>query len=303
MGKDHPIKSEKDRASHIWRIFGEKYPQFCISNYGTITLDNILITPSKKDGGSSDYSEFLKAKGYFEELVKLTFNELGVRYSEFLEEQERAFNELHPLNVKSALASDSVIDMYSKMALWTIDEAVALILDRSPSMLNKKNISKLSRQPKIVSKYNVISIIADRARLAHKLSAFNPPDKFLDWAESVEIEVPAKLDQAVRSKQKVNWKKRCDELGKELEQAKAEIDHLKAKKQETSISERERESLLKMILGIAMEQYDHDPYAARTETVKNIESDLTTHGLKLDQDTIRKYLHQAKDRFLPTEPD
>lgn len=69
------------------------------------------------------------------------------------------------------------------------------------------------------------------------------------------------------------------------------------------IKPKERESLLKMILGMAMEQYAHDPYAARTETAKNIEYDLIGHDLRLDQDTVRKYLNEAKERFLPNEPE
>lgn len=259
MGKNRLIKSEEDRARHIWRIFGEKYPRFCIGNYGPITIDRILIPPDEKDRNGDDDSEFLKAKSYFEELITLSFDELELRYREFLEEQERAFNEMHPLNVENALATDNVIDIYSKMAFWTIDEGIALILERSPSKLNKKNIAKLSRQPAIAGKYIILSEIADRARLAHKLSSRNPPEKFLNWAESVEIEVPRKLDQAVRSKQTINWKKRCEELSKELEEAQAKIELLKTKTQCTDISERERESLLKMIIGMAMEQYVHDP--------------------------------------------
>ncbi|TAN09206.1 MAG: hypothetical protein EPN45_07990 [Rhizobiaceae bacterium] len=61
---------------------------------------------------------------------------------------------------------------------------------------------------------------------------------------------------------------------------------------------KERESLLKMIIGMALKGYGHDPRVSRSGTAKEIASDLAIAGLPLDEDTVRKYLNKAK-QLLP----
>ncbi len=64
-------------------------------------------------------------------------------------------------------------------------------------------------------------------------------------------------------------------------------------------SEIERSTMLKLILGMAISAYNFDPQKDRnTATGCNkgsIKYDLAKLGLRLDEDTIRKYLHKARD--------
>jgi len=60
---------------------------------------------------------------------------------------------------------------------------------------------------------------------------------------------------------------------------------------------KERQSLQKMILGMAIEQYGYDP-SARGSAVSQIADDLGGHGLSLDEDTIRKQLKMAAEEVL-----
>ncbi|MEN8949721.1 hypothetical protein [Planktotalea arctica] len=55
----------------------------------------------------------------------------------------------------------------------------------------------------------------------------------------------------------------------------------------------ERVSLLKLVAGMAIEQYAYDPGAQRNEAIKNISDDLDRLGLSLDRKTIRKWLKEA----------
>lgn len=69
---------------------------------------------------------------------------------------------------------------------------------------------------------------------------------------------------------------------------------------EQALHTKEKESLLKLVIGMAVEQYAYNPKAARSDTVKNIASDLAHLGISLDIGTIRKFLRKGTD-LLPPE--
>lgn len=70
-------------------------------------------------------------------------------------------------------------------------------------------------------------------------------------------------------------------------------------------SQTERLSMLKMILGMAMDGYQYDPKksknAATGSNRGSIYAALESRGLKLDEGTIRKYLVEASELFVPKE--
>ena len=72
-------------------------------------------------------------------------------------------------------------------------------------------------------------------------------------------------------------------------------------KQTNEISESERNSLLKIILGMAVTEYGYDPISHRNNaTGKNrgsISTDLERLGIELNAETIRKYLKEAAEKF------
>lgn len=70
-----------------------------------------------------------------------------------------------------------------------------------------------------------------------------------------------------------------------------------AKEQKADLGPREKGSLLKLILGMAIKGYSFDPKATRSTQVQEIADDLLTLGLSLDVDTVRKYLNEAKATF------
>ncbi len=70
---------------------------------------------------------------------------------------------------------------------------------------------------------------------------------------------------------------------------------------EKSLGARERESLLKLVIGMAVRGYRYDPKASRSDAVSEIAGDLDEVGVRLDPDTVRKYLHEARDLLPPAE--
>lgn len=81
---------------------------------------------------------------------------------------------------------------------------------------------------------------------------------------------------------------------KELSEALDRLQKDEANSGKREMGTRERESLLKLVIGMAMGGYGFNPTMARNSATADIETDLTTRGIPLDADTIRKYLNEAK---------
>jgi hypothetical protein len=65
---------------------------------------------------------------------------------------------------------------------------------------------------------------------------------------------------------------------------------------------KERESVLRLIIGMAIGGYGYDPTATRSKVVAEITSDLTKAGVELNDDTVRKWLKAAAELLPPAEP-
>ena len=73
-----------------------------------------------------------------------------------------------------------------------------------------------------------------------------------------------------------------------------------AEKAERVLSVRERDSLLKLVIGLAVKGYGYDAKASRNSQTREIADDLAGLGIPFDADTVRKYLSEAK-QLLPAE--
>jgi hypothetical protein len=65
-----------------------------------------------------------------------------------------------------------------------------------------------------------------------------------------------------------------------------------------SLSTKERNTLLKIIVGMAIKGYAYDPASAKNDAPKEIESDIAKLGMSVTDDTIRKYLKEAVEMIL-----
>lgn len=77
--------------------------------------------------------------------------------------------------------------------------------------------------------------------------------------------------------------------------AKADIKHTNPVK---ILSTTERNSLLKLVIGMAMAGYRYDPKASKNPSVREIADDLQRLGISITDDTVRKWLQEASE-FLP----
>lgn len=155
--------------------------------------------------------------------------------------------------------------------------------------------------------------------------------KIADWKSAYdELRARSEEQLAARKQQIADWranfdqlKAQCDEktataaaLMQDQEKAVAllveERDQLFEKlsileqtgqphtTQEKPLLTRERESALKLIVGMAIGRYRYDPKASRNEATRHIAEDLDRLGLSLDADTVRKWLKEGAE-MIPAE--
>jgi hypothetical protein len=114
------------------------------------------------------------------------------------------------------------------------------------------------------------------------------------------------------------YKKTVTEFSNTIEQYKNQIslieessrnsmdntsDIQKISSPETGLKTRERDSLLKMVIGMAVKGYAYKPNANRNNAVSEIADDLQKLGISLDPDTVRRYLNEARNLLPPSETE
>lgn len=199
----------------------------------------------------------------------------------------------------SALAEGHFFDQPEAMAdfgfwanidYWTPDETVSLSFGRSPDVVNKKRLSRfIAEQPRFATEFFYRNEQIMRAVSTGTLPEKISPKEFIDWAQSKEMDVPEEL----LVQHKTPSTRQRDEI----------------KTSQKQLKERERDSLLKLILGMSVDSYNYkvgEPKNDATgENPHSIAARLESLGLTLTSDTIRKYLKEAEQRFgdLVKNPD
>lgn len=181
--------------------------------------------------------------------------------------------------IMRARRETGLIEKWALAPSWTLREGVALSLDIPPEAL-ADNRSAGELPQRIQQEVTQRSRFAKRAAGRSEISLAPTPRQYLDWSASVGWPFSTNWNAAVK-------------LAIEKPSQVAQSD------QSTELKTRERDTLLKLIIGMAVEQYAYDPKAQRNSAVKNIADDLNSHGISMDPDTVRKWLKEAA-QLLPT---
>jgi hypothetical protein len=162
-----------------------------------------------------------------------------------------------------------------------------------------------------------ISVPAELAEAVEKRGV-----QVADWKSLHDKAVEAgKRDAEAAEKQIAEWRRLLDEslaqLGHQradlleaVNEKKVKIAALEAEiaalqsrqlasEGEQRIGARERDSLLKLVIGMAVAAYAYDPKVARSDRPTEIAGDLERAGVPLDVDTVRKWLREAAELLPP----
>jgi hypothetical protein len=188
-------------------------------------------------------------------------------------------------NLPAAVAD---IEHWSRASFWTLDEAVALTLGRDPRRVNWESINGLTGISKLGKRYEALRDLVERAKTACELTDPTSPSAYLNWTSMKRIEVASEVASAVAGM-------RADGQDKVAQATPAPPS-------ESPVGTRERDSLYKLIIGMAFGGYGFRPATKRGDTVPEIIRDLDQAGVSLSADTVRKYLRAAAD-LLPPQTD
>ena len=206
-----------------------------------------------------------------EEMVDLAEEE-RLMYTAFLGNHVR--DVLQEFAFFNRTESEADFDHWGSMPYWTPEEAVSLLFGKEPTRVNKESLNEVDGFSSFATNYHQRLEQVVRAIDAGLMPEQITPKSLIRWAAQTGVEIPAELQKSATYTDTKN---------------------------KDGLSETERTSMLKIILGIAVSKYEYQGDASRnTATGENrdsIAADLAKMGIDLDSDTIRRYLNEAWGKF------
>jgi hypothetical protein len=172
-------------------------------------------------------------------------------------------------------------DYWAMMPSWTLDEAVALTLSKSPAVVYWERINHLVNSDYLLpAEYARRLDLAERWKQQERITNPVTPKVFLEWCKQLKLVVPFELERAVAAQagNLIDWKQKYEELLATIEGEE--------------IGTRQRETFLR-IIGMAVQGYRYDPNLKRSEVVPEIVTDLELTGVPVSDETVRKCLREA----------
>jgi hypothetical protein len=210
------------------------------------------------------------------ELDKMPEEEIDRRYQGQLrlqwEQAEKAAQRNDEMAYFSRPEATANFPIWCALEQWNIDEATALLLGKDPLKVGWSNVSKIDEFSIFKTTYGDLR---NRLLRASQDGRFSDPDKwinFVKWAHDVGLELPAGLNTTP-------------------------INSI-AQDPDVPTGKR-RSSMLKMILGMALEKYEYDPNAGKSTATTRIVDDLTMHELSIDPQTVLAILRDAVELLDP----
>jgi hypothetical protein len=294
------MQAQIPRANLIQFLVGRKFPHQ--RHWNSFRLK--MIPPETRP---AELVESL-IDAYEEELSEKTPAEIDELVKAEEEAERLEFEEFEARQWFNAPEARADFDYWSKMGYWTLGEAVALTLGRSPEKLNPERLKRQTPPFKFALEYDRRMELVERADAVGLLAERCRPEQFLAWAKRVELSYPLELEVILSRKAgpTVDWKARYETEAATLAACKAELEQVRAllaAKDAKPLGQRERESLLKLVIGVVIDAYGYDPHASRSPVTREISDILARRGIALDEDTVRKYLQEAKELLPPPETE
>lgn len=186
------------------------------------------------------------------------------------------------------------LEYWAKQPTWTFKEAAPLFLGFNPEWALMKDGSIRGDARRFEGELTALIEMIHRAFSIFELNRTARPPEWINWAKSRGVPHPPELASLV-----AEWGQASDTRDEEIQRLRNEIAELQASLSSVDkpINTRQRESMLKLILGMAIAGYRYDPAARRNDSVSEIAGDLAQCGLPLSDDTVREYLQEAAQQL------
>jgi hypothetical protein len=191
-------------------------------------------------------------------------------------------------------------DHWGKMADWTLDQAIALSFGREPEKVNWITVTPHLSWSAFAKNY--VKLRERALSFQRQNLLFDPthPTLYLAWAQRGGVEVPAELVRCVEAQGNpiADWRSLFERAIAQRDEAVARAADLERQVSRSAdspkpLATREKETLLKMIIAMAIDGYGYGPNSSKSPTPKELADAVHGQGLDLDVDTIRAKLKEA----------
>jgi hypothetical protein len=169
------------------------------------------------------YEAELRSKS-FEEVTSIWQAEWDRRRQQ--EEAKAGLEESRrPFNLPDAKAD---FDYWAKMAFWSVEEAVLLLLGRDPRRVNRKHIDQCTEISAFARQFVDLLAIARRNVVGGQLSDPTWPGPFIAWAQRLDLTVPAEMLRTVEEHgvQISDWRTAFEQKRVQYDQTAAALEAL-----------------------------------------------------------------------------
>ena len=193
--------------------------------------------------------------------------------------------------------------------LWSAEEATALTFGKDPEKISSEELERNGGP--FANYYTRLLEIIIEAQEAKILPQLMQPRMYLEWARRTGINFPKRLDDEVSrtevefaelERQREDLRSKNKALDIQIQQLRYQLEVQQAastKSDDKELGERERDTLLKLVIGLAIKAYRYDPKGGRSSVPKDIATDLEKLGLSVSDDTVRNKLSQASELLPP----
>lgn len=223
-----------------------------------------------------DRSELIAYYKRLQELEDTSPVELERTANEIILKQEAA----HPLNTLDYTCDELDYQKWLQLCFVTVSEASALCIGRKPDLIGELLDNTDIGTQKMRHRYRDVFLSLERQCEENGSRDKVSPRLFFDWLTNTMYPVPGILISILEKNEGVKSEK------------------LASPPKSQAATTREKNQMLKIIIGMAMAKYNHKPLdPKRSSTAINISNSLRTTGIEVSEDTIRKYLKEAKEQL------
>jgi hypothetical protein len=174
---------------------------------------------------------------------------------------------------------------WSKFSFWTLEQSTVLLIGGDPDAMLDGGSLAASCPVGLRERYQEMFRLLDSHIRMSGIGFNQPPTEIINWAIHANVDPPQALVEAVRAQGRT--------LIETQTAARIKAENA-APEEDKPLRERERNTLLRIIIGIAVRGYAYDPDAARSDIPKTIADDLSDLGLECSDQTIREKLKEAR---------
>lgn len=225
------------------------------------------------------YDERVKAEQYYNELLNeadekiaecLKIARLDYAHTQYMQDIENDFR--RPFHDGHAIVN---YDDWINKIYWTIEDVCALTYGKNPLYVTKSMIDEYYPHSPFARQYTSSYDVLMRAITSHELSDKIVPSQFKTWAKKRKYDFPTEILSQIKS-------------------TKQSVSKTPPENEFKELSTRQKNTMLKIIYGLAMAKYNYKPDLAKNSAATNMHTSLATQGIDISAETINKFLNEAK---------